>query len=68
MMLTRSRGFTAHRLVLQLLFNRYLIGMLKDHTSIHVSFRSRFSIRVSFRDRFSIGDRCHGRCAARGCW
>jgi hypothetical protein len=54
--LTENRGSTAH-LILPLLFNRYLIGMLKN----------RMSIRVSFRDRFSIDDRCRGRCAARAC-
>jgi hypothetical protein len=68
MILTASRGSTAHQLVLQLLFNRYLIGMLKNHTSIRGSFRGRLSIAVSFRDRFSIGDRCRGSCTARACW
>jgi hypothetical protein len=61
---TESAGSAARRLALRLLFDRRLIGMLKNRLSIR-SFRGRFSIRLSFRDRFSIGDRC--RCTARGC-
>jgi hypothetical protein len=61
---TESAGSAARRLALRLLFDRRLIGMLKNRLSIR-SFRGRFSIRVSFRDRFSIGDRY--RCAARAC-
>jgi hypothetical protein len=59
---TESAGSAARRLALRLLFDRRLIGMLKNRLSI-----GRFSIRVSFRDRFSIGDRCRGHSAARAC-